>query len=125
MAMGGRAAEEIVFNDITTGASSDISQATRIARDMVVEWGMGELGPVNFGPQIDLNDWGKVWMEPSKVSDQMQSRVDEEIKKIVNAAFERAKEIIKKNRKKLDELAKMLVEKESLDEKEFEKLMKG
>jgi len=51
--------------------------------------------------------------------------VDEEIKKIVNAAFERAKEIIKKNRKKLDELAKMLVEKESLDEKEFEKLMKG
>jgi len=125
MAMGGRAAEEIVFNDITTGASSDISQATRIARDMVVEWGMGELGPVNFGPQIDINDWGKAWMEPAKVSDQMQSRVDEEIKKLVNTAFDRAKEIIRKNRKKLDELAKMLVEKESLDEKEFEGLMKG
>ena len=125
MMMGGRAAEEIVFNDITTGASSDISQATRIAREMVVQWGMGELGPVNFGPQIDLNDWGKAWMEPAKVSDQMQSRVDEEIKKIVNAAFERAKEIIRKNRKKLNELAEMLVEKESLDEKEFEGLMKG
>jgi cell division protease FtsH len=125
MAMGGRAAEEMVFNDITTGASSDISQATRIARDMVVEWGMGELGPVNFGPQIDINDWGKAWMEPAKVSDQMQSRVDEEIKRLVNTAFERAKEIVRKNRKKLDELAAKLLEKESLDEKEFEGLMKG
>ena len=124
MMMGGRAAEEMVFDDITTGASSDISQATRIAREMVVEWGMGDLGPVNFGPQIDLNDWGKAWMEPSKVSDQMQSRVDEEIKKIVNAAHERAKLIITKNRKKLDQLAAKLLEKESLDEKEFEELMK-
>ena len=85
---------------------------------------MGDLGPVNFGPQIDLNDWGKAWMEPSKVSDQMQSRVDEEIKKIVNAAHERAKLIITKNRKKLDQLAAKLLEKESLDEKEFEELMK-
>ncbi len=125
MMMGGRAAEEMVFDDITTGASSDISQATRIAREMVVEWGMGDLGPVNFGPQIDLNDWGKAWMEPSKVSDQMQSRVDEEIKKLVNTAFEAAKKIIKENRKKLDKLAAELLEKESLDEKEFEELMKG
>ena len=125
MMMGGRAAEEIVFDDITTGASSDISQATRIAREMVVEWGMGDLGPVNFGPQIDLNDWGKAWMEPSKVSDQMQSRVDEEIKKLVNTAHDLAKKIIKENRKKLDKLAAKLLEKESLDEKEFEELMRG
>jgi cell division protease FtsH len=125
MAMGGRAAEEIVFNDITTGASSDISHATRIARDMVVEWGMGELGPVNFGPQLDMADFGKAWMEPSKVSDGMQSRIDEEIKKIVNNAFVEAKKILSKKRKKLDELAKILVEKETLDEKEFEEIMTG
>ena len=60
MAMGGRAAEEIVFGDITTGAASDISHVTNIARNMVTEWGMSELGPVNWGAQIDINDFGKV-----------------------------------------------------------------
>lgn len=124
MAMGGRAAEEIVFKDITTGAASDISHATNIAREMVVEWGMGELGPVNFGPQIDLNDYGKAWMEPSKISDEMQAKVDSEIQKLVNTAYTEAKNVLSKNRKRLDKVAKVLVEKESLDEKEFEGLMK-
>lgn len=125
MAMGGRAAEALVFKDITTGASSDISHATNIARDMVVEWGMSELGPINWGPQIDMNDFGKAWMEPAKISDQMQSRVDEEIKKLVNAALERAESVLKKERTRLDALAKLLVEKESLDDKEFEEFMKS
>ncbi|MDD3999021.1 MAG: ATP-dependent zinc metalloprotease FtsH [Candidatus Shapirobacteria bacterium] len=124
MAMGGRAAEAHVFDDITTGASSDINHVTNIARNMVVEWGMSELGPINWGPQIDTDDFGKAWMEPSKISDGMQAKVDEEIKKLVNTALERAGELLKKNRKKLDELAKVLVEKESLDDKEFEDLMK-
>ena len=124
MAMGGRAAEALVFDDITTGASSDINHVTNIARNMVVEWGMSELGPINWGPQIDTDDFGKAWMEPSKISDGMQAKVDEEIKKLVNTALERAGELLKKNRKKLDELAKVLVEKESLDDKEFEDLMK-
>jgi len=124
MAMGGRAAEALVFNDITTGASSDINHVTNIARNMVVEWGMSELGPINWGPQIDTDDFGKAWMEPSKISDGMQGKVDEEIKKLVNTALNRAEELLKKNRKKLDELAKVLVEKESLDDKEFEELMK-
>jgi len=125
MAMGGRAAEALVFNDITTGASSDINHVTNIARNMVVEWGMSELGPINWGPQIDTDDFGKAWMEPSKISDGMQEKVDEEIKKLVNAALLRAEELLKKNRKKLDGLAKMLVEKESLDETEFEEFMRG
>lgn len=124
MAMGGRAAEALVFNDITTGASSDINHVTNIARNMVVEWGMSELGPINWGPQIDTDDFGKAWMEPSKISDEMQGRVDGEIKKLVNTALNRAEELLKKNRKKLDELAKLLVEKESLDDKEFEEFMK-
>ncbi|MBP6989553.1 ATP-dependent zinc metalloprotease FtsH [Candidatus Shapirobacteria bacterium] len=124
MAMGGRAAEELVFKDITTGASSDISHVTNIARNMVVEWGMTELGPVNWGPQIDTDDFGKAWMEPSKVSDVMQGKVDVEIKKLVDTALLRAETLLKKNRKKLDELAKLLVEKESLDDKEFEEFMK-
>ena len=125
MAMGGRAAEALVFNDITTGASSDISHATNIARDMVTEWGMSELGPINWGPQIDMNDFGKAWMEPAKISDGMQAKVDEEIKKLVNAALSRAEQILEKERTKLDALAKLLVEKESLDDKEFEEFMKS
>lgn len=124
MAMGGRAAEEIIFGDITTGASSDISHATNIARDMVVEWGMSELGPVNLGPQIDVNDFGKAYMEPAKISESMQAKVDEEIKKLVNQSIDEARKILKKNKTKLEKLAKILVEKESLGQEEFEELMK-
>jgi cell division protease FtsH len=124
MAMGGRAAEALVFDDITTGASSDINHVTNIARNMVVEWGMTELGPIHWGPQVDIEDFGKAWMEPAKISDGMQERVDDEIKKLVNTALLRAEALLKKNRKKLDELAKLLVEKESLDDKEFEEFMK-
>ncbi|MBP6866875.1 ATP-dependent zinc metalloprotease FtsH [Candidatus Shapirobacteria bacterium] len=124
MAMGGRAAEEIVFGDITTGAASDISHVTNIARNMVVEWGMSDLGPVNLGPQIDINDFGRAYMEPSKVSDKMQALVDEEIRKLVAKAYDEAKKVLVKNRKKLDKVAKVLVEKESLGQEEFEELMK-
>ena len=121
MAMGGRAAEEIVFKDISTGASSDISHATEIARNMVVEWGMSDLGPVNLGPMLN-NGWSK-YMEVAKVSDQMQSKIDDEVSKLVNKAKSEAVEILKKNRKKLDKLAKVLVEKETLGQEEFEKVM--
>jgi cell division protease FtsH len=124
MAMGGRAAEELVFSDITTGAASDISNITNMARNMVVEWGMSDLGPINFGPQIDVSDFGRAYFEPAKISDGMMEKVDKEIKKLVDTAMDRAREILIKNRKKLDELAKLLVEKESLDDKEFEEFMK-
>jgi cell division protease FtsH len=124
MAMGGRAAEDIVFGDITTGASSDISNATNMARNMVVEWGMSDLGPINLGPQIDVNDFGRAYFEPSKISDKMQSLVDDEIKKLINQAFEEAKKVLSKNKKKLEELAKLLVEKESLGQEEFEEVMR-
>jgi cell division protease FtsH len=124
MAMGGRAAEEMVFGDITTGAAADITHATQMARNMVVEWGMSDLGPVNLGPQVDVTDFGRAFFEPSRVSDLMQAKVDEEIKKLMNQALLRARKILKENRGKLDRVAKVLVEKESLDEKEFEEIMK-
>ncbi|MFZ2152837.1 MAG: ATP-dependent zinc metalloprotease FtsH [Microgenomates group bacterium] len=123
MAMGGRAAEEIVFGDITTGASSDISHVTNIARNMVISWGMSPLGPIAMGPQIDISDMGKTWMEPAKISDGMQEKVDGEIKKLINTALARAITILKKERKKMDELAKVLMEKESLDDVEFAQVM--
>jgi len=124
MAMGGRAAEEIIFKDITTGASSDISHATNIARDMVIEWGMSDLGPINLGSQIDVNDFGRSYMEPSKNSDNMQGKIDSEIKKFIDEAYTEAKKVLTKNKERLDKLAKVLAEKESLDQKEFEELMK-
>ncbi|MFA5828497.1 MAG: ATP-dependent zinc metalloprotease FtsH [Candidatus Shapirobacteria bacterium] len=124
MAMGGRAAEELTFGDITTGASSDISHATNIARNMVIEWGMSDLGPVSLGPLVDANDYGKMWMEPSKISDGMQTKVDEEINKLITTAYERAKKILSGKKEKLESLAKVLVEKESLNQDEFEDFMK-
>jgi len=123
MAMGGRAAEEMVFHDITTGASSDISHVTNIARNMVVEWGMSDLGPINLGPQIDVSDFGRAYFEPAKISDGMMEKVDGEIKKLVDTALKRAEKVLVEQREKLDRLAKVLVEKESLDDKEFEELM--
>ena len=124
MAMGGRAAEELIFGDITTGASSDISHATNMARNMVIEWGMSDLGPVNLGPQIDVGDFGKAYMEPSKISDKMQGKVDDEIKKFVEKSFDEARKVLKDNKIKLEKVAKALVEKESLGQEEFEELMK-
>jgi len=124
MAMGGRAAEELIFGDITTGAASDISNSTKMARDMVVEWGMSELGPINLGPQIDVGDWGKAYMEPAKISDDMQGKVDQEIKKFVDESFREAKRVLLKNKGKLEKVAKALMEKESLNQEEFEEILK-
>ena len=124
MVMGGRAAEDMIFGDLTTGAAADITQVTKIARSMVVEWGMSDLGPVNLGPQVDVRSFGRAYFEPSKISEAMRSEVDREIKKLVDNALERAKKVLKANKKKLDKVAEVLVEKESLDGKEFEELMK-
>jgi cell division protease FtsH len=122
--LGGRAAEELVFSEMTTGASSDISQATRIARAMVVDFGMSGLGPTFLGTQMDISDLGKMWYEPTPLSPEMQAKIDGEVKKIVEAAYERAEDILVKNRAKLDKIAKALLEKETLEEEEFAQLMK-
>jgi len=124
MAMGGRAAEDMIFVDLTTGAAADITLATKIARSMVVEWGMSDLGPINLGPQIDVASFGRAYFAPSKISETMRAKVDSEIESLVKTAFERAKKVLEVNKKKLDRVAKVLVEKETLDEKEFEELMK-
>jgi len=122
--LGGRVAEEIVFKEMTTGAANDISQATRIARAMVVEFGMSELGPVNLGPQSDVSDMGRIWYESTQISPQMQGKVDEAIKVIINNGYKKAEEIIAKNRPKLDLIAKTLLVKETIEGDEFAKLMK-
>lgn len=122
--LGGRAAEEIVFAEFTAGAASDISKATSMARDMVVSLGMSDLGPINFGLQIDVAEWGKFLSESGQISPDMQAKVDNEVKKIIDEAYKRAMEILKKNRKKLDLVAGELLKKETIEGEEFKELMK-
>jgi cell division protease FtsH len=121
--LGGRAAEEMVFNEFTGGAANDIDKVTRIARHMVINYGMSELGPANLGPQMDTTSWGRTIMEPSQVSDNMQARVDAEIKKIVDDAYKAALGILNERRSKLDAVAEKLVEQESIDGEEFGRMM--
>lgn len=121
--MGGRAAEEIVFKELTTGAANDFDQATRIARAMVIEFGMSDLGPINFGPTVDVTEWGKSFFEQSNISQETLSQIDNEIKKIVNQCYQQALKILKEKRELLDQVAQALIKKESLDDEEFEKIV--
>jgi len=121
--LGGRAAEEMIFNEFTAGAASDIDKATRIARSMVIDFGMSKLGPIFLGPQVETTEYGHSWVQPSELSPQMKAKVDQEIKRIIDEGYKKALEIIKKNRKKLDLIAKKLLEQETIDEEEFEKLI--
>ncbi len=123
--MGGRAAEQLIFNEMTSGAANDIDQATRIARYMVMEFGMSDLGPINFGPQMDMTEWGKSYMEQSPISPDMQAAIDREIKKFADEGYKRAVAILKKQKAKLDVVAEALVKKETIEGDEFEKLMGG
>ncbi len=121
--LGGRAAEEMIFNEFTAGAASDIDKATRIARSMVVDFGMSELGPVYLGPQLEATEYGRTWVQPTEISPETQAKVDREIKRIVDEGYKEAVAVLKKNKKKLDIIAKKLLEQETIDEEEFEKLI--
>jgi cell division protease FtsH len=122
--LGGRAAEELVFNEMTSGASNDIEKATQLARAMVVEFGMSNLGPVNLGPQYDVDEMGKAqWYEPAQVSPAMQEKVDNEINRIVDGAYKEAVRIIKRERKVLDKVSNRLLKKETVGRDEFEKIV--
>jgi len=121
--MGGRAAEEIIFKDITTGASNDFDQATHIARLMVTDFGMSKLGPVNFGPTQDVTEWGGSYWEQNTTSQEMLGKIDHEINSILTNAYENAVSILKKNKTKLDKVAKDLMKHESMDQDQFEKIV--
>ncbi len=121
--LGGRAAEKLIFDEMTTGAANDIDQATQVAREMVIEYGMSDLGPINFGPTIDVTDWGRRYFTETQISPEMQSKIDIEVKKIIDQGYEKACSILKKNKAKLDLVARELIKKETLEGEDFEKLM--
>jgi len=110
--MGGRAAEAMVFDDITTGASDDIEKATEVARAMVTRFGMSDLGPINF-------DGGHSIYEQKEISPEMEAKIDAEVKKIADSAYKNATTILAKLRKKLDVLAEELLKKETIESDEF------
>ncbi len=121
--MGGRAAEKMVFNEVTTGAANDFDQATKIAKAMVIEFGMSDLGPINFGPTSDVTEWGKRYWEQNTVSEAMLGKIDAEVKKIIEEGYKKAEQILKENKKKLDQVAEELLKKEGLDGEEFETIV--
>jgi cell division protease FtsH len=123
--MGGRAAEELVFGDITTGAGADLKQATHLARMMVCNWGMSKkLGPQTFGHQEELIFLGREVTRTQDYSDDTARLIDEEVSQILCAAMEQARTILREKRDKLELLAKTLLEKETLDGQEVEELVK-
>lgn len=124
--MGGRAAEEIVFNQFTTGASSDLQKATSWARSMVTQFGMSELlGPRTFGSGGGSLFLGREIGEQRDYSEEAAEQIDQEVKRIVENAYNRAKTVLTDNRAKLDMLAKILIEQETLDRATFEEVMDG
>ncbi len=120
-ALGGMAAEMLVFKDISTGPANDLDVASSIARAMVMEYGMSDLGPMNIKPTPAFGFWQREGDSP--VSEALQSKIDTEVKKIIDRGYLQAQTILKKNKPKLDKVAKELLEKETLDGDEFEKIV--
>ena len=123
VSLGGRIAEEIIFGDITTGASSDIKQATSVARAMVMEFGMNErAGLANYGNEGDEIFIGRDFGQTKSYSEETANMIDEEVRKIINDCHTKAKEIIMKRKYVLDACAALLIEKEKIGFEEFEAL---
>jgi cell division protease FtsH len=126
VALGGRIAEEIIFGEeeVTTGASNDLQQVARVARQMITRFGMSDrLGPVALGRQSGNVFLGRDIASDRDFSDETAATIDEEVRKLVDQAYSRAKEVLLDNRPVLDRLADMLVEKETVDAEELQELL--
>jgi len=122
--MGGRVAEELVFNHVTTGAGNDLNQATDLARKMVCEWGMSEkLGPLTFGQKNDSVFLGRDWTAKRDLSERVAKEIDSEIKQFVTENYERAKQVLTEHMAGLTALAEALLVKESLDAIDIDRIL--
>ncbi|MBQ7637671.1 MAG: ATP-dependent zinc metalloprotease FtsH, partial [Clostridia bacterium] len=124
--LGGRVAEKIVFDDITTGASNDIQRASEMARKMVTKYGMSEnLGPIAFGSGNDEVFLGKDYGTVRNYSEEIAKDIDEEVKNIILTAYNRCDLLLNEHRDELDRLAEYLIANEKIDGEDFKKLMAG
>jgi cell division protease FtsH len=121
--LGGRAAEEIVFDDITSGASNDIERVTQLARSMITRLGMSDkLGPMVYGQKEELIFLGREISEQRDYSEEVAEQIDAEVRKLVNESYTKSKEILNQYRDKLDAVANRLLEVETISKEEFEKI---
>lgn len=121
--LGGRAAEELVFDEITIGASNDIDRATKLARQMVTEYGMSSLGPISYSDHVDSYWLARGLNEGPKYSQEMAAKIDAEVKSIIDEAHKEAIKFLKKDRAALDKVSQVLLEQETLDGDEFRVLV--
>jgi cell division protease FtsH len=125
-ALGGRAAEELVFDDVTTGAANDLERVTETARAMVTRYGMSDsLGPMTFGQKEELVFLGKEIGEQRDYGEAVAQEIDEEVRRIVNGAYERAKDVLRRHPEQLERIAQRLIEIETLTGDEFVALFEG
>jgi cell division protease FtsH len=122
--LGGYTAEKIFFGEVSTGSSNDLDRASKYARKMVKEFGMSPLGPVRFGGERNHVFLGKTMSEERDYSEETASKIDKEVSVFIKQGLEKAEEIIKNKKETLEKVAKTLVEKETLERKEYEKIIK-
>jgi cell division protease FtsH len=126
MTLGGRAAEEIVFSEITTGASNDLEKVTATAKQMVMRFGMSEkLGPRVFGHDHGQPFLGREFSAEPDYSDEIAREIDDEIRRIVESAHQQAKDILSEHREALTNISELLLKRETIEREEFEALLAG
>jgi cell division protease FtsH len=126
MTLGGRAAEELVFHEITTGAANDLEKVTHTAKQMIMRFGMSEkLGPRTLGRNHDMPFLGRELSAEPDYSDEIAREIDDEIRRIVEEAHERAKNVLSDHMEELHQLSQLLIERETIDKEQFERLLAG
>jgi cell division protease FtsH len=123
--LGGRVAEQIVFNEITTGASNDIEKATQIARDMVMQFGMSELGPIQYEHRGGNVFLGRDYAAQANYSGQVAFEIDQEVRRIIDSSYATAHKLISDNRELMDKIANALIEFETLTSEQIEDIVQG
>ncbi len=121
--LGGRAAEHLIFNEVTTGASNDLERATSIARNMVTIYGMSSLGPIKLGEREEMVFLGREMGSHKVNSERVASMIDEEIHKIIDRSWDQANTILREKRGTLDEMAKLLLDKETLEDEDLKNIL--
>jgi len=121
--LGGYVTEKYKYKETTTGAANDLEKASKYARKLVKKYGMSSLGPISYGGEREHVFLGEEISEEKNYSEEIASKIDKEISKIIKRAEKQAAKLIKKNKDKLEELAQVLIEKETIEKEEFERIM--
>jgi len=121
--LGGYCAEKIKFGEMTTGATNDLERASELARKLVKEYGMSSLGPISFGEREELAFLGREFETSRNYSEKVATKIDREVEKFIKAAENQAKKVLTQKKNLLEKIAKTLIEKETIEREEFEKLI--